>query len=139
MTQFTPFSALLGGSLIGLSAALLMLFNGRIAGVSGILSGLLKPQEGDSNWRIAFLAGLLSGPLLLKSVGYLPTSGLLEGRWPLWIIAGLLVGAGSKLAKGCPSGHGVCGIARLSPRSIIATLVFMSVSILTVYITHHLL
>jgi len=139
MSQFTPYSAMLGGCLIGLSAALLMFFNGRIAGISGILGGILKPQPGDIHWRLAFLAGLLSGPLLLQVFGYPLQSSVIEGRVPLWIMAGLLVGAGAKLANGCTSGHGVCGIARFSMRSILATLVFMSVAIVTVYIKRHLL
>ncbi|MEC9482427.1 MAG: YeeE/YedE family protein [Halomonas sp.] len=140
-------SGLAGGVLIGLSAVLLMAMLGRIAGVSGILSGLLldRPQ-GDSAWRLAFLLGLISGPLLLVSLG----GGLGNvagapgevigdpvGSIGLMLLAGLLVGVGTGIGSGCTSGHGVCGLARLSPRSLVATLTFLGVAMVTVFIMRH--
>ncbi|WP_208539110.1 YeeE/YedE family protein [Algihabitans albus] len=138
IVNFTPYAALAGGALIGLSASLLMLASGRIAGIAGILGGLFRPVPGEWGWRIAFLVGLLLGPMLV---------GLLGGRVPApsfqtgtlgMIAAGLLVGFGTRLGAGCTSGHGVCGLARLSPRSLAATLIFMTAAIVTVYLLRHL-
>lgn len=136
--QFTPWPSLLGGALIGLAAALLLLFNGRIAGISGIIGGLLKPNKHDMSWRVAFLLGLIASPFIWTLLAPLPVIQI-NTSTPLIIVAGLLVGFGTRLGSGCTSGHGVCGIARLSPRSIVATLAFMFTGILTVYVIRHLL
>ncbi len=138
MTAFTPFSALAGGILIGVAAALLLLLTGRMAGVSGILGGLVD-ERGDRDWRVAFLAGLVAGGLLLAAL----TPGaftIAVARSPgALAVAGLLVGIGSQLGSGCTSGHGVCGIGRGSPRGLVATATFMVVGALTVYVVDHLL
>jgi uncharacterized membrane protein YedE/YeeE len=139
MTQFTPFTALIGGALIGLSAMLLMLLTGRIAGISGILAGCLSFTGLDRGWRVAFLAGLVASPLLAALIGVPMVNPVMPGSWPLVIVAGLLVGFGTRLGGGCTSGHGVCGIARLSPRSIVATAVFMAVAVVVVFVTRHML
>lgn len=130
------FSSLIGGALIGLSAVLLMLNNGRIAGISGILNGLLTQRlTRQQLWRIAFIAGLISGPLFyLLPGGNLPDISI-TSQLPYLIIGGLLVGFGSTLGSGCTSGHGVCGLARISPRSIVATLTFLLTAIATVWLT----
>jgi uncharacterized membrane protein YedE/YeeE len=132
--QFTPLSALLGGGLIGLAAAVLLLFNGRIAGISGILGGLFNAT--DRAWRIAFVGGLLLAPALYSLISTLPSMQI-DASWPLLISAGLLVGIGSRYGSGCTSGHGVCGLARLSPRSLIATLTFMGAGFITVFLVRH--
>ncbi len=134
MNNFTPVSALIGGLLIGASAALFLIFNGRIAGISGLLGGLLQPSRSDFGWRLAFLAGLLLAPLLYAAGGGLPHVEI-DTSAGLLIVAGLLVGFGTRLGAGCTSGHGVCGIGRGSPRSIAATLVFMATAIVTVLVT----
>ncbi|SIQ29268.1 hypothetical protein SAMN05880566_102462 [Janthinobacterium sp. TND4EL3] len=134
---FTPFASLAGGMLIGLAAALLILFNGRIAGISGILGGLLRPHQGDLGWRIAFLAGLVGTPLLYQLWQALPAVQVDAGT-PALIVAGLLVGLGVRYGAGCTSGHGVCGLSRLSPRSLAATIAFMAAGFLTVYLLRHL-
>jgi len=140
MTEFTPVSALIGGGLIGAAAALLMYFNGRVAGISGIAAGLLKwPPVSDWAWRAAFVAGLIVGPLLLTVADIRGPEITATGSTPLYIIAGLLVGFGSAFGSGCTSGHGVCGIARLSKRSILATVAFMSAGLATVFVMRHLL
>jgi uncharacterized membrane protein YedE/YeeE len=136
--HLTPVSSLLGGALIGLAAALLMLFNGRIAGISGIVSGLLRPSRGEWAWRLAFVLGLLASPWLYQCVAALPES-TVEADWPALLLAGLLVGVGTRYGSGCTSGHGVCGLARLSPRSLAATLAFMASGFVTVYVVRHLL
>ncbi|HVG51565.1 MAG TPA: YeeE/YedE family protein [Xanthobacteraceae bacterium] len=133
MANFTPISAAIGGALIGLSAALMMILTGRIAGISGILGGLLT-TGGDYSWRIAFIAGLLAAPLIGALAGYPLAAPAMPASWIVVIVAGLLVGYGTRLGGGCTSGHGICGIARLSPRSIVATLVFMVVAIAVVVI-----
>ena len=139
METFTPVSALAGGLLIGASTALLLVLNGRIAGISGILGGLLQPARSETGWRLAFLAGLFVAPLVYVSFGgTLPTVTLNAPLW-LLIVAGLIVGFGSRLGVGCTSGHGVCGIGRGSPRSLVATATFMATAILTVFVTRHLL
>jgi uncharacterized protein len=138
MSSFTPLSALLGGALIGLAAGLLMLGVGRIAGISGIAGGLLGAPAGERPWRLAFLAGLLGGPPIAVAMGA-PAPGPIAAGWPLVIIGGLLVGFGTRLGSGCTSGHGVCGIARLSPRSLVATLAFMGAGFAIVFVLRHVL
>ncbi len=132
MSQFLL--PLLGGVLIGASASLLLLFNGRTAGISGITGGLLTPTRGDAGWRFAFVAGLLGGGLLLRALypGGFGTGTAGSSAMGLTVMAGLLVGFGTRLGSGCTSGHGICGISRGSLRSIVATLVFMATGILTV-------
>lgn len=137
MENFTPFSALLGGGLIGLAAAILLLLNGRVAGVSGIVGDLLRPAGNDLAWRIAFVAGLIAGPIGYQLVTGDWLSVTIDASTPSLIVAGLLVGFGTSLGSGCTSGHGVCGIARLSPRSMTATVVFMLAGMITVYIVRH--
>jgi uncharacterized membrane protein YedE/YeeE len=139
MTNFTPVSALVGGALIGGAALLLWLANGRIAGVSGIVGALLQPRAGDIAWRLAFLVGMLSAPLVYAAVaGGLPQVTIAAS--PLLLaFAGFLVGFGTRLGGGCTSGHGVCGTARLSPRSLTATATFMGVAIVTVFIARHVI
>ncbi|MDY7539329.1 YeeE/YedE family protein [Undibacterium sp. 5I1] len=133
---FTPVSALLGGALIGLAASLLILMNGRVAGISGIVAGLLRPVRGDWWWRLAFVLGLLSAPLVYGVFATLPIIKI-ESGWPAIIIAGLLVGIGTRYGSGCTSGHGVCGLSRLSPRSLMATIAFMAAGFVTVFILRH--
>ena len=134
---FTPWSSLAGGALIGLAAAMLVLLNGRIAGISGVLGGLLKPVSGDISWRVAFVVGLLSAPLLYLLVGKLPHPQIDAGYAAL-VVAGLLVGVGTRYGSGCTSGHGVCGLSRLSGRSLAATAAFMGAGFITVFVTRHL-
>ena len=138
MGNFTPISSLIGGALIGLAAALLLMLNGRIAGVSGILGGLIERGATDRGERLAFIGGLLGGPVLYALVLQRPAITLDASAITL-IAAGLLVGYGTRLGGGCTSGHGVCGVARLSPRSLIATAVFMAAGIVTVYVMRHML
>jgi uncharacterized protein len=140
MHNFTPLSGLLGGALIGLSASALMLLTGRIAGISGIFGGLIAAGANDRSWRLAFVAGLIAAPLIATLAlsaplprPTMPTSLILVA------IAGLLVGFGSRMGGGCTSGHGVCGIARLSARSMVATIVFMAAAIATVAIMRHVI
>jgi len=135
--HFTPLAALAGGLLIGVAAAMFALLNGRIAGISGIVGGLLRPQAGDRGWRMAFVAGLLGAPLLYRLFASLPDIRV-DAGWPLLVAAGLLVGVGTRYGSGCTSGHGVCGLSRLSPRSLVATLVFMGAGFATVFIVRHL-
>jgi uncharacterized protein len=135
---FTPVSALAGGALIGLAAGLFVLANGRIAGISGIVGGLLKWQPGERGWRIAFVAGMLLAPLAHLGVTGLPEIRI-EAGLPLLVLAGLIVGFGTRLGAGCTSGHGVCGLSRLSPRSLVATLAFMGTGFATVFVVRHLL
>ena len=139
MDNFTPVSGLVGGLLIGLSAVLLILLNGRIAGISGIVGGLLAKKGSEVGWRAVFIAGLLLGAFIymLATGGAMPV--IMQASLPIIVVAGLLVGFGTRLGSGCTSGHGVCGIARLSRRSIVATSVFMGVAILTVFLTHHVI
>ena len=139
MEHFTPVAATLGGVLIGLSVAMLWLGLGRIAGISGILGGLLTPRAGEIAWRVAFLAGLVLAPVLYRAGGAAIPPIALTGSAGLLVAGGLLVGFGTRLGAGCTSGHGVCGIARLSPRSIVATLGFMTSAAVTVLILRHLL
>jgi uncharacterized membrane protein YedE/YeeE len=139
MEHFTPISATLDGLLIGFAAAGLLLFSGRIAGISGILGGLLDLPRGDTSWRAAFIAGLIAGGLLLwwfspRALALPPDYSYLT-----YAVAGLLVGYGTRLGSGCTSGHGVCGIGRLSPRSLAAVTTFMASAIVTVFIERHVL
>jgi uncharacterized membrane protein YedE/YeeE len=136
--HFTPWSSLAGGVLIGAAAAMLVLLNGRIAGVSGIIGGVLRPSGGDMAWRFAFIAGLLMAPAVYRLLGPL-SSPTIEAGYPVLVLAGLLVGAGTRYGSGCTSGHGVCGLSRLSPRSLAATLTFMVAGVATVYAVRHLL
>lgn len=140
MHNFTPLSGLLGGALIGLAASALMLLTGRIAGISGIFGGLLQSSAHDRIWRLAFIAGLIAAPLIaaFATTSPLPTP-TMPASLILIAIAGLLVGFGSRMGGGCTSGHGVCGIARLSARSIVATAIFMAAAIATVAIVRHLI
>lgn len=139
MDNFTPVSALIGGLMIGASAALFLVLNGRIAGISGILGGLLAPARGEVGWRLAFLAGMFVAPLVYLAFGGTLPAVALDASLPLLIVAGLIVGFGTRLGAGCTSGHGVCGIGRLSPRSIVATVVFMATAIATVFVTRHVI
>lgn len=134
--HFTPWSSLAGGMLIGLAAALLILFNGRVAGISGILGGLLRPSAGDSAWRLLFLLGLVLAPFLWRLAAPLPPPHIAAGPGML-LAAGLLVGIGTRYGSGCTSGHGVCGMARLSPRSIAATCTFVAAGFVTVWLLRH--
>jgi uncharacterized membrane protein YedE/YeeE len=136
VAPFDPVSALVGGALIGLAAVLLMLLNGRIAGVSGILGGALAREPGGA-WRLAFLAGLVAAPLLMGAAGDPLPVPRMPGSWAIIVAAGLLVGFGTRLGGGCTSGHGVCGMARLSPRSIVATCVFMATAMVVVALMRH--
>lgn len=139
MENFTPVSALTGGALIGISATLLLLFNGRMAGVSGIMNGVFNSPKSEACWRLAFLAGLVAGAVLFDLIA----PGFFTARqgYPLGLLAagGFLVGFGTRMSNGCTSGHGICGIANLSPRSLLATLTFMACGIITVYIIRHVL
>jgi uncharacterized membrane protein YedE/YeeE len=136
--NFTPWSALAGGVLIGISASLFILLNGRIAGITGIIGGLFRPVAHDAGWRIAFTLGLIAAPMVWLLFGQLPEI-TIDAGYGLLIATGLIVGFSARYGSGCTSGHGVCGISRLSPRSIIATLAFMGTGFLTVYIMRHLL
>jgi uncharacterized membrane protein YedE/YeeE len=137
MANFTPLSAAVGGALIGLSAALLMLTTGRIAGISGIFGGLIGWNVPDRDWRIAFVVGLILAPLSGALVGYAVAEPQMPMSWAVIVIGGFLVGFGTRLGGGCTSGHGICGVARLSPRSLVATTVFMAVAIIVVAVTRH--
>jgi uncharacterized membrane protein YedE/YeeE len=134
---FTPWSSLAGGVLIGVAAAMFALLNGRIAGISGVLGGLLKPVKGDIGWRAAFLLGLVGAPLAYLLFATLPRPQIDAGYAAL-VAAGLLVGVGTRYGSGCTSGHGVCGLSRLSPRSLAATAAFMGAGFVTVFVTRHL-
>lgn len=134
---FTPWSALIGGLLVGTAAAMMVLLNGRIAGISGIVGGLLRPLRGDIGWRVAFVAGLLAAPALYGLARTVPPPRI-DAGWAGLVIAGLLVGIGARYGAGCTSGHGVCGLSRLSPRSLVATIVFMAAGFATVFVIRHL-
>ena len=135
---FTPWSALAGGMLIGLAAALFVLFNGRIAGISGVLGGLLRPLAGDVLWRVAFVGGLIAAPMVYTLFSTVPAVQI-DAEYGALVLAGLLVGVGTRYGAGCTSGHGVCGLSRLSLRSLAATLVFMGAGFVTVFVMRHLL
>jgi uncharacterized membrane protein YedE/YeeE len=138
-TEFTPWSALTGGILLGIASVMFILINGRILGISGILGGLLTPKRSDSSWRVFFLLGLLVAPatLALLAPGMVPSPRIEAGQTAI-VVAGLLVGLGTRYGSGCTSGHGVCGLSRLSPRSLVATAAFMASGFATVYVARHL-
>jgi uncharacterized membrane protein YedE/YeeE len=138
--HFTPWASLIGGLLLGVASAAFILINGRILGISGILGGLLPPKVGDISWRVAFLLGMLAAPtvfMALVPAGFASEPRIDAGFWTV-IVAGLLVGIGTRYASGCTSGHGVCGLSRLSPRSLVATLSFMGAGFFIVYIVRHI-
>ncbi|MBB3809223.1 YeeE/YedE family protein [Pseudochelatococcus contaminans] len=139
MTEFTPIASFIGGALIGLSAVLLLALEGRIAGISGIASRLFPPTDSHFQERLAFILGLVLSPALVEAVTGEPVLQAVSSNYPLLVVAGLLVGFGAVLGGGCTSGHGVCGLSRLSPRSIVATLVFMLTAFVTVYIVRHVI
>jgi len=134
----SPGSALAGGVFIGIAAAMFVLLNGRIAGISGILGGLLQPVRGDAAWRLAFILGLVAAPAAYLLAGPLPKAQI-DAGWGALVVAGLLVGVGTRYGSGCTSGHGVCGLSQLSPRSLAATAAFMGAGFLTVFVVRHLL
>lgn len=135
---FTPWASLAGGALIGLAAAMLVLFSGRIAGISGIVGGLLRPVRGDIAWRLVFVLGVLAAPAVYQGLSALPPPRI-EAGWGTLVVAGLLVGVGTRYGAGCTSGHGVCGLSRLSARSLAATVTFMLAGFVTVFVLRHLL
>ncbi len=139
--HFTPWTSLTGGVLLGIAAALFILINGRILGISGILGGLLPPKAGDTVWRVAFLLGMAAAPALyfLLAPADLIQAPRIETGPGMIIVAGLLVGLGTRYGSGCTSGHGVCGIARMSPRSLVATATFMAAGFATVLVMRHLI
>ena len=140
-SHFTPWSAISGGVLLGIASALFILANGRILGISGIVGGLLPPKLGDAGWRIAFLAGMFAAPwvfLPLAPAEFI-SAPRIQANTITTVIAGLLVGIGTRYASGCTSGHGVCGLSRLSPRSLVATLSFMGAGFGTVLVVRHIL
>jgi uncharacterized membrane protein YedE/YeeE len=137
--SFTPIPSLLGGMMLGLAATLYVLLHGRILGISGIVSGLVHPKKEDWSWRLAFIIGLITAPFLAALFfGILPVIEV-DASWLTVIIAGLLVGFGVQYGSGCTSGHGICGLSRLSPRSLVATLSFMTAGFLVVFIIRHLI
>ena len=136
-TSFTPGPALAGGVLLGIAAALYVLINGRILGISGILGGLIGPKKSDWLWRASFVLGLLTAPLWGKYVFQMNATAVIDADYITLIIAGLLVGFGARYGSGCTSGHGICGLSRLSPRSLLATLTFMGCGFLVVYLVRH--
>jgi uncharacterized membrane protein YedE/YeeE len=136
--HFTPWASLAGGILIGLATALLLLANGRVAGISGILGGLLRPSRGDIAWRVTFILGLFVAPLVWLTMRAMPPAQI-DHSPALLAVGGLLVGIGTRFGNGCTSGHGVCGIARLSPRSLLATVCFLAAGFVTVFVVRHVL
>lgn len=138
IVNFEPLSALAGGALIGVAAAMMLLLSGRMAGVSGIVAGLIPPQRGDAAWRLWFVGGLIGGTVLYRAVtGQGPEAIVFEAGWPALVVGGVLAGFGTRISGGCTSGHGVCGIGRLSPRSLTATAIFMFTGGITVYVTRY--
>lgn len=137
--HFTPWTALAGGLVLGLASALFILLNGRVLGISGIVGGLLRPTRGDTGWRIALVAGLVLAPVLYWELTGRGVPASIDAGWGTVVLAGLLVGVGTRYGAGCTSGHGVCGISRLSPRSLVATLAFMAAGFATVFVLRHLL
>lgn len=138
-TAFTPYASLAGGALIGLAAVLLMALHGKIAGMTAILSGVTPPLAADWNWRAAFLAGAIGMPALLVATGFVVIPFQVPVTTAALVAGGLVVGVGVTYGSGCTSGHGVCGIARLSPRSVVATLVFMASTFATVFVVRHII
>ena len=139
MDQFTPVASTIGGLLIGLSASLMLLMHGRIAGISGILGGLLKPRSGDVAWRILFLAGLVAGGIAFAIISPDSLADGLQRSTVTTAAAGLLVGIGTQLSQGCTSGHGVCGLSRMSPRSAVAVVTFMTTGLIAAYISQSIM
>ncbi len=139
VTPFTPFASTIGGILIGLSAVLVMALFGRIAGISGITTGALPARRDDWAWRLAFVAGLIAAPLLVLALTGTPVRQTVPTDLLAMAVAGLLVGFGTVMGSGCTSGHGVCGLARLSPRSMVAVVTFMATAFITVFVLRHLL
>ena len=137
-THFTPWTSLAGALLLGLAAALFILFSGRVLGISGIVGGLLRPRKGDAGWRLAFVLGMLVAPSLYALFAG-PLQPRIDAGWGMVVVAGLLVGVGTRYGSGCTSGHGVCGLSRLSPRSLVATLAFMGAGFVTVFLIRHVL
>jgi uncharacterized membrane protein YedE/YeeE len=137
--SFTPIPSLLGGILLGIATALYVLLHGRILGISGIVAGLLPPKEGDRDWRIALILGLLSAPIWAALILGLRPIVEIDTNWLAILLAGVLVGFGAQYSSGCTSGHGICGLSRLSPRSLVATLAFMSAGFLTVFVIRHVI
>lgn len=133
---FTPISSFVGGLMIGLAVALLILFNGRIAVISGIVGGLLRPKPGEIAWRVAFIIGLMLAPVVWVLFSALPVIDI-NASYPLLIAAGLILGISTRYGAGCTSGHGVCGLSRLSPRSLVATLAFITSGVITVFLIRH--
>lgn len=139
-THFTPWISLSGGLLLGVASAMFILINGRILGISGILGGLLVPRMGDIGWRISFLLGMASAPLVASALfANVITAPRIESGYLAIAAAGLLVGFGTRYGSGCTSGHGVCGLSRLSPRSLVSTLTFMGIGFVTVYVVRHVI
>jgi len=139
MSHFTPIPSLIGGAMVGLSASMLLLFNGRVAGISGIFGGLLTRRPSDVGWRVFFLAGLAVGGVLMALIHPAAFPLAPARSAPVIALAGLLVGYGTRLGNGCTSGHGVCGISRMSARSLVATIVFMATGALSVFFVGHVL
>jgi uncharacterized membrane protein YedE/YeeE len=137
-SAFTPWASAAGGVLIGVAAAIFVLLNGRIAGISGVLGGLLKPTKGDISWRVAFILGVMAAPVVYALLGALPVLEI-DAGWGALVLAGLLVGAGTRYGSGCTSGHGVCGLSRFSPRSLAATVTFMGAGFATVFVVRHVI
>ena len=139
-THFTPFASLTGGIILGVASSIFILINGRILGISGILGGLLPPKAGDTTWRIAFMLGLFAAPTVFHAVvpAQFITAPRIDATDWMVVAAGLLVGIGTRYASGCTSGHGVCGLSRLSPRSLLATMSFMGAGFAMVYVMRHL-
>lgn len=137
--SFTPIPSLLGGIILGAAAALYILLHGRILGISGIVSGLLHPKAGDITWRLSLVLGLLSAPVLAALFFGIRPIVEIESDWYAILLAGLLVGFGAQYGSGCTSGHGICGLSRLSPRSLVATATFMGAGFLTVFVVRHIL
>lgn len=134
--NFTPWMSLAGGIVLGLASAMFILFNGRVLGISGIVGGLLRPKTRDIVWRLSFLLGMLVAPsLYVAFIG--PMQATIDASWAMVIVAGLLVGIGTRYGSGCTSGHGVCGLSRMSPRSLVATLSFMAAGFITVFLLRH--
>ncbi|MEE8202375.1 MAG: YeeE/YedE family protein [Alphaproteobacteria bacterium] len=138
MENFTPVSALVGGALIGAAASLLLLLNGRIAGISGIVGNLVQSATGENTWRVAFVVGLIVGPLVYDAATRAAVTITVDAPLPVLIAAGLLVGFGTRLGSGCTSGHGVCGLARFSPRALAATAIFLATAGLTLFVARRL-
>jgi len=137
--SFTPIPSLLGGMILGVAAALYVILHGRILGISGIVSGLLRPKESDTAWRLSLVLGLITAPFLAALFfGIFPIIEI-DSSWTTIVIAGLLVGFGAQYGSGCTSGHGICGLSRLSPRSLLATLAFMDAGFITVFVIRHLI